>query len=241
MAGLDPELARSIEEANPESLAEHMQSLIKAEPVLARSVHNQEIAAFIGPTGRGKTTSLVKLAVTHGLAKRKPVRLFSADYLRAGAPLQLRTLAAILGVTFESFPSPAALDHALRQPLPGLTLIDTPGFGPRDFDACAVLARCLASHPAIDSHLVLRADAAPSALATMIDRYSSFRPARLLFTGLDETTYAGGVFSAAALSKMPVSFLANGQSIPEDVESASTTRIVELTLGPLHQPSFATV
>jgi len=229
--GIAPEILRSITAANPASIPDYLQSLIAAEPILTRPTQGREIAALVGPTGRGKTTTLVKLAVTHGLARRKPVRIFSADYLRAGAPAHLRMLAGILGVTFESCASPATLDHALRQPLPGLTLIDTPGFGPRDYDAQNVLARCLTSHAGLDSHLVLRADSSSHALATAIDRFSAFRPTRLLFTGLDETLYAGSLFSAAANSRLPVSFLANGQSIPEDLEPASVARIVELTLG----------
>ena len=231
----DPEPAAT----QPDS--EYMESQIKAEPILAHQKDNRTIAAFIGPTGRGKTTTLVKLAVTHGLSKRKPVRIFSADYLRAAAPQQLRTLSAILGVTFESFSSPATLDHALRHPLPGLTLIDTPGFGPRDHDASAALARCLTAHSAIDSHLVLRADSSSAALSTAIDRFACFRPARLLFTGLDEVSLTTNLFDAASRSKLPVSFLANGQSIPEDIEPASTARIVELTLGSLARANFATV
>jgi len=89
--------------------------------------------------------------------------------------------------------------------------------------------------------LVLRADASPASLASAMERFSSFRAARLLFTGLDETTHAGAVFSAAARSQLPVSFLANGQSIPEDLESASAARVVELALGSFHRAALAAV
>ena len=42
------------------------------------------IAALVGPPGSGKTTTLVKLAVAHGLAARKSVQLISLDNLRVG-------------------------------------------------------------------------------------------------------------------------------------------------------------
>ncbi len=234
-AGIDPQLARAIVEAQPASVTEHMAGMITAEPFLARTRNGREIAALIGPPGRGKTTTLAKLAITYGLAEHKPVRIFCADYLRIGAPGQLRTLAGILGITYEEFQSPATLDNALRNTLPGLTLIDTPGFGPREHAAAQSLAQVLTSHPAVASHLLLRADASCAALAGTIGRFEMFRPVRLIFTGLDETTQAGGVFSAAALSHLPVSFLANGQSIPEDLEPASATRVVELALGAFHR------
>ena len=238
-AGISPELARTIMEAQPSSVAEYMAALITAEPMLSSATNGRQVAALIGPPGRGKTTTLAKLAITYGLAQFKPVRIFCADYLRIGAPGQLRTLAGILGVTYEEFQSPATLDHALRNTLPGLTLIDTPGFGPRDHDAAQSLARVLTSHKSVDSHMVLRADASCAALATAIDRFEMFRPTRLIFTGLDETTRAGSIFSAAAASRLPVSFLANGQSIPEDLEPASTARVVELALGAYHQAALA--
>ncbi len=238
-AGFTPELARVIVNAQPASIADHMGGMINAEPLLSSATNGREVAALVGPPGRGKTTTLAKLAITYGLAQHKPVRIFCADYLRIGAPGQLRTLAGILGVSYEEFQSPATLDHALRNIPAGLTLIDTPGFGPRDHDAAQSLARVLTSHPSIDSHLVLRADGSPAALATAIDRFAMFRPVRLLFTGLDETTQAGSMFSSAVAARLPVSFLANGQSIPEDLEAASTARLVELALGAYYQAALA--
>ncbi len=240
-AGIDQQLAHSIIAAQPASVADYMAGLITAEPFLARARTGREIAALIGPPGRGKTTTLAKLAITYGLAEHKPVRIFCADYLRIGAPGQLRTLAGILGVAYEEFQSPATLDNALRNTLPGLTLIDTPGFGPREHAAAQSLAQVLTSHPAVASHMVLRADASVAALSSAIGRFEMFRPARLIFTGLDEMTQAGAAFSAAAASRLPVSFLSNGQSIPEDLEPASTARVVELALGAFHRAAVAAV
>ncbi|MDQ6677064.1 MAG: hypothetical protein M3Z09_07190 [Acidobacteriota bacterium] len=208
-----------------------MEQLLSIEPVLAKSSNHCQIAAFAGPPGRGKTTTLVKLAVSHGIASRIPVRIFSADYLRIAAADQLRTLAAILGVAFQAFPSIAALDHALRQPFPGLTLIDTPGFSPRDSAAAGDLARCLQAHPHLETHLVLRADTQAAELAAAAVRFEPFRPKRLIFTGVDEAATFGAVYSAAVQTRIPISFLGNGQSIPEDLEAASAGRIVALVLG----------
>jgi len=215
----------------PQDIRARMEQLLRIEPILAKPSNNCQIAAFAGPPGRGKTTTLVKLAVSHGIAARVPVRIFSADYLRIGAADQLRTLAAILGVAFQAFPSIPALDHALRQPFPGITLIDTPGFSPRDSGAADDLARCLHAHPHLETHLVLRADAQAAEHAAAAARFEPFRPKRLIFTGVDETATAGALYSAAVITRIPISFLGNGQSIPEDLEAACASRIVEFVLG----------
>lgn len=238
---MHPEIASLLRDHDSADLPEYMESLIAIDPTLTSAANQTEVAALVGPPGRGKTTTLVKLAVTHGIMKHKPVRLFSADYLRAGGSLQLRTLSSILGVTFEAFPSPASLENALRQQWPGLTLIDTPGFGPRDYDSAQTLARCLTSQRSkIDIHLCLRADSSATALSRSVDRFACFHPARLIFTGLDEAPDTTAAFSVAAQSKLPLSFLTNGQSIPEDIEPASAARIVKCARAPKHQRSFVT-
>jgi flagellar biosynthesis GTPase FlhF len=237
-AGFERQLAERIVAAHPLSPVDFLATLVQAEPVLAELTNGREMAALIGPSGRGKTTTLVKLAIANGLAQRKPVRIYSADYLRIGASAPLRTLAGILGVTFESFESPAALNHALTHAMPGLTLIDTPGFGPRDHDAAQALARVLTAQPVLSVHLVLRADTTHTALSAAIERFACFRPARLLFTGLDEAPHLGSMFSAAVGAQLPISFLTNGQSIPEDLEPASIARVVDLALGSFSRASL---
>jgi flagellar biosynthesis protein FlhF len=57
-----------------------------------------------------------------------------------------------------------------------------------------------------------------------------FRPQRLLFTRLDETSSAGPILNEAVRRSRPISFFGTGQRIPEDVEAASRARLVELLL-----------
>jgi flagellar biosynthesis protein FlhF len=67
-------------------------------------------------------------------------------------------------------------------------------------------------------------------LSRMIDSYEIFRPQRLLFTKLDETVSFGSILNEAARTRKPLSFFCNGQRIPEDIETASRNRLVELIL-----------
>src|SRR6185312_376059 len=53
--------------------------------------------AFVGPAGRGKTSSLVKIAIRYGLAKQTPVRIYLAGSHGVGAAEQMAKYAGILG------------------------------------------------------------------------------------------------------------------------------------------------
>lgn len=198
-------------------------SRFNVQPELGR------VTALVGPPGAGKTTTLVKLAVSQCLTAGRPVRLISADTHRIGAADQLRTFAAILGVPFQTAESTAALAQAIDStPSNTTVLVDTPGLSPAMLgDLGNDLAAFLASRQEIDTHLVLTAPARPADLAATANRFEMFRPSRLIFTKLDETDSPGPLFCEAARGRKPVSYLCSGQSIPEDIEAASKTRITE--------------
>jgi flagellar biosynthesis protein FlhF len=187
------------------------------------------IAVLVGPPGAGKTTTLAKLAVQHGLTARRSLCLLSMDDYRVAGADQLRSYAAILGAGFQALDTVAALTQAIEeQHGKGLILIDTPGYGPRDMDRAADLARFLSTRSDISTHLVLTASMKSADLTRVTDRFEVFRPASLLFTRLDETGSFGTAFSLAARRKKAVSFLGTGQVIPDDLEAASTERILSL-------------
>ena len=187
------------------------------------------VAALVGPPGAGKTTTIAKLAVQHGLTARRPVQLLSMDDYRVAGADQLRSYAAILGAGFQSLDTVGALAQALAEYQgKGLILIDTPGYGPRDIDRAAELAAFLSTHPGISTHLVLTATMKSADLTHVAERFDIFRPASLLFTRLDETDSFGTAFSVAVGRGKPISFLGTGQVIPEDLAPATRDRILGL-------------
>src|SRR6185503_9373554 len=122
--------------------------------------------------GAGKTTTLIKLAARYGLACRRPVQILTADVFRVAAAEQLRSLAAILGIGCDVAETPRALAQLLDQHrAKELLFIDTPGLSAREMNDGVDLARLLASHPAIDTHLVLAASMKPADIARVIDQY----------------------------------------------------------------------
>jgi flagellar biosynthesis protein FlhF len=235
-AEVDPELAHEAIErlraggGDVESgLAAELAARFQVDAALGVGEARPRIAALVGPPGGGKTTTLVKLAVRYGLAGRRPTQLISMDGYRIAASEQLRSYAAILGVGFQALETPAALAQALEEHRrKDLILIDTAGHGARDLDAAEGLARFLASRTDIDTHLVLSAATKSADLFRVTEGFEIFRPRKLLFTRLDETQTFGPLLSLAAKTGKPISFLASGQQIPEDLEPAARERIVDL-------------
>jgi flagellar biosynthesis protein FlhF len=191
------------------------------------------VVALAGPPGAGKTTMLAKLAVTCGLAARRPLALVSMDDFRVAGADQLRSYAAILGAGFQALDSVGALAQALHEHSEKrLVLIDTPGYGPRDMDRAADLARFLSTRPDIATHLVLTASMKSADLTHVAERFEIFRPSSLLFTRLDETACFGTAFSLSVRQGRPISFLGTGQEIPDDVAPATKERILNLLWPP---------
>ncbi|MGB9454864.1 MAG: hypothetical protein WCB12_02405 [Bryobacteraceae bacterium] len=215
-----------------QALVEEVRSRFSVEPSLGRSESSPRIAALVGPAGSGKTTTLVKLAVQYGLASRRPVLLLSVDTFRIAAAAQLRSFAAILGVGIQVLETVGALAQAIEENRSkDLILIDTPGFGPADMEADCGLAHFLSSRSDIDTQLVLSSSMKAADVTRMVDRFEVFRPQRLLFTRLDETESLGPIFNEAARTAKPLSFFANGQRIPEDLEAVTWERLAEGLLG----------
>ncbi|MDE3197500.1 MAG: hypothetical protein KGN84_14210 [Acidobacteriota bacterium] len=175
--------------------------------------------ALVGPPGRGKTTTLVKIAMKFGLARRVPVRIYSAGSHGVCGEEQMARFATILGVPYQACESLEGLGPALSgEAWKGLVLIDTPGLSPADTAEISRLAGFFGRHPEIEKHLVLRADARSADMTSVVSRFSAMGVSRLLFTGLDEVGSLAALVETLVQTRIPAVFAGTGQEIPEDLE-----------------------
>jgi flagellar biosynthesis protein FlhF len=183
--------------------------------------------AFVGATGVGKTTTLAKIAVRwvlrHGA---RDIALVAADPVRIGAHDQLRSLAQLLGVpvyTPESFDHLPALLSRLSE---RLILIDTPGSSARDSQLAGRLAVLSNSASKLETALVLAASTQAGAIEETVRRFAPANPSCCVLTKLDEAVSLGGVLSALIRARMPVSYMSEGQRVPEDLRPARALELV---------------
>jgi flagellar biosynthesis protein FlhF len=248
-SSLARELVHAVVRQNPapngreqfrDALATEMERRLIAGPGFeispSKDAASRTVLALVGPPGRGKSTTLVKIAIAHGLARRASVRILSLDNYRVGANEQMRCYGAILGVSYQSCNTIGELDYQLGNTWGAdlqkahLTLIDTSGYSPAELDDASDLAAYLSARPEIHVHLVLRADSKTADSVHAVQRFSHFGVSRVIFTGMDEVASYGSIYSSLVQSGLPVSFLGTGQRIPEDLEPAVASRIVRLVL-----------
>ena len=215
-----------------DGLRKSLESRIKADATLGVSNAPRCVVALVGPPGAGKTTALVKLATRYGLSARKSMHLISTDVFRVGAAEQLRLYASILGVGFQAVETPLALAQSLEEHRrKDIVFIDTPGWANRDIPEIRDLGAYIADDPGIDVHLVLPVSNRACDIARITERYEIFRPAKLMFTRLDETARYGPIVNECLRTGKAISFVSTGEQIPEDLEPATSANIADLFLG----------
>jgi flagellar biosynthesis protein FlhF len=181
---------------------------------------------LVGPAGVGKTTTLVKLALRYGLRDRLPLQMLSLDTLRIGGWEQLACYSRITGIPCQPVHTPAALEAAFAEHRQKkLLLIDTPGYSAAEPPSRSLAGWLSSQRPFVEVHLVLSAAAQPRINLSVIERFAPLAPAKLLFTHLDEAETSGPVLETALRAGLPLSFLATGQQVPEDLEEASLDRL----------------
>jgi flagellar biosynthesis protein FlhF len=195
------------------------------------ALDGRKIWALIGPTGVGKTTTLAKLAAYFSLKVTPKITLVSIDTYRIGAIEQLKTYARILKLPFEAAGNKGELKQIIeKNSHQDLLLIDTAGSSPNHEGQIERLKELLTCHPHIENHLLLSATTKDRDLDLMVRRFS-FLPVRsYIFTKIDETGDYGPILNQLLRNKRPLSYLTNGQRVPEDIELASKVRVANLFL-----------
>ncbi|WP_076410952.1 flagellar biosynthesis protein FlhF [Shewanella sp. UCD-KL12] len=241
-AEFSPEVAKKLSE-----LSEHYTpaDLVKALPrSLANLLDNQGddivrqggVVAFVGPTGVGKTTTVAKLAARfaahHGADQ---VALITTDHYRIGAFEQLATYGKIMGCPVKQAHDLNELEQILYQfRNRKLVLIDTAGMGQRDLRLFQQLDNLAAnSRLPIRSYLVLSSTGQRRVLEDAVAQFKRIPLSGAVLTKLDESVSLAPALSVLIQSGLPLSYVTDGQRVPEDMQVADTLALASKALSVL--------
>ena len=194
-----------------------------------------KVVFFIGPTGVGKTTTIAKIASKYKVEYNKNIAFITADTYRIAATEQLQVYANIL----EAPMSIVYSEHELNEKLEkfagyDLVFVDTAGFSHKNESQREDMKRLLQGldeQYAKEVYLVLSATTKYKDLLDIVDIYREITDYKLIFTKLDETTTYGNILNVKLYSKADLSYVTNGQNVPDDIEVFDTQKIVKQLLG----------
>src|SRR6185436_15684572 len=112
-----------------------------------------------------------------------------------------------------------------------LVLMDTAGRSPRDEVKIQELKSMLAEAEPDEVHLVLSSTAGAKSLTATAERFAMVGTTALLLTKLDEASSLGHLISLVRACRMPISYLTDGQNVPDDIQVADPRRIAQTVLG----------
>ncbi len=189
---------------------------------------------FIGPTGVGKTTTIAKIASMMKLANKSNVALVTSDTYRIAAVEQLKVYANILGIPLNVVYAAEELAK-LRDEQHGydLVLVDTAGRSHNNEEQKEDLVQLLKTVPESEREifLVLSATTKYQDLVRITSIYSEICKYNLIFTKLDETDKIGNMFNIHILTGAPLSYVTEGQNVPNDISKIDAQKIAKQLLG----------
>jgi flagellar biosynthesis GTPase FlhF len=234
--GLSPEIMARLSEAirdadGSDERERTYQALTRLVPTGGQIPDAVDRMALVGPTGVGKTSSIIKLTVFESQRLQRRIGWLNLDHRRIASGDSLALYASILGVRYEIATNLKEAKRAWERLADcDLILVDTPGVTPRDEKANKELARLLHGLPGLRRALLLSASTNGAEMADWTKKYQGLGFDSLFFTKLDECRHFGPLLNTALGAGYPLSYVALGQSMAGDLEAARPEVLTSLLL-----------
>ena len=192
----------------------------------------RKVVMIIGPTGVGKTTTLVKLASDMIVRQGLKVGVVNSDVYRVGAQEQLKTYCEILGIKMHTIYKPEELADTLAELQDtDVVFLDTAGKVPGDAEYQREIAGLVKAGEVDQIYLTLSASTSVRTMKEILKNYSFLETHSLMITKLDEAGTKGALLNACHYSKRPLSYITVGQAVPDDICMVKPGDIVKELVG----------
>jgi len=198
-------------------------------PVLGEDfIERGGMVAFVGPTGVGKTTTIGKLAARYVLKYgSSSLALVTTDTFRIAAHEQLRTFGRILDVPVRVVDAANSLDdvlHSLKNKR--LVLIDTAGLNAQEPHSEAQLEMLESVTLRLKKLLVVSCSSQRRVVEQAFNVYKSLGLNGCVLSKMDESGSLGEAISLIVEKRLPVTYVTDGQRIPDDIDIAQKHELV---------------
>ncbi|MCT4595599.1 MAG: flagellar biosynthesis protein FlhF [Anaeromicrobium sp.] len=195
-------------------------------------IEKQKIIVFMGPTGVGKTTTLAKLAAKYIINEKKKVGFITADTYRIAAVEQLKVYAEILNVPVSVVYEPQEINEAISNyEDKDVILIDTAGRNHNNSEQLEEVKKIIELLEEPEIYLVLSNTSSYDNMIHIIEAYKFVEDYKIIITKIDEGRNYANILNAKLYAKKNLSYITNGQSVPDDIEIANAQKIAENIVG----------
>lgn len=198
--------------------------------IAPEKVHrNPHVVIIVGPTGVGKTTTLVKLAAQYVMAAKKQERkvelcFITTDTMRVGAQEQLSKFGSLFNLQVlkaENAGDVQKIYEDVKDHVDAI-FIDTSGYSPNDSAHIGAMKETLdvpGMNP--DVYLAVMASTKSRDLVNIMRNYEPFGYNSVIITKCDESNQYGNVISVIWEKNKNISYLTTGQKAAGCIEKAN--------------------
>jgi flagellar biosynthesis protein FlhF len=203
----------------------------KPSPISIKK-YKRNIIVFFGPTGVGKTTTLVKLAGQYVCEGGLKVGIINTDTYRVAAKEQLNIYADILQIPLETAYTTEELEEALKNQADcDIILMDTAGRSTGDEQYKNEIENLLKTCEPDEVYAVMSLSTGYNSCKKIVDNLSFVGDYKMILTKYDEVNTWGNILNIVDYAKKPLSYITTGQNIPDDIEQADISKIALNILG----------
>ena len=200
--------------------------------------------ALVGPTGVGKTTTAAKISALYLMSGFKKVALLGTDRYRIGSVEQIKKYADIMGIPLFV----ASTQDEIKKIWNELTkfqfiVVDTMGksqYDIKNIKKISSLIREIGNKAKVETCLLLSTSQREEEMINVMKGFSEIGIDYLIFTKVDETSFPGTIINIGTFLEKPIAFFTTGQSVPDDIKTASPKTLAELILDPTFLTEYAT-
>lgn len=221
------ELMEKKKVSHTEALDHILRDIIGEVKKIEPNKFERKVVMIVGPTGVGKTTTLVKLASYFVVKQELKVGIINTDVYRVAAQEQLKTYSKILDVPMSTVYKPSEMKAALKEfEDMDLVFVDTAGKVSSDKEYQEDVKGFIEEGNVDEIYVALCGSSSNKILKETIDNYAFLKRHNIVVTKMDEGISNGMLINIRIASDRPLSYVTNGQSVPDDIQKVDVAAII---------------